>query len=180
MSSVNLNKIIRLLKEFCQKDKTKLEIILVGGIALEYYGMKERATLDIDAEVKGDLEGLFNFFKSKHIPADLGENISNWSVISLSPKYRKRAFLIEKDDLLMVKVLHPIDFVMAKLRRFTEEDINDALFVAKKFNLSPYDIQKEIKEIIRISPKDTSIFLFKKNLMIFLEKMKGGEKIQVR
>ena len=51
MSGINLKNVIRLLKRF-SKDKP-LEVILVGGLSLEYYGLRRRSTMDIDAEVKG-------------------------------------------------------------------------------------------------------------------------------
>jgi len=55
---LDLEKIISLLREFTRDQKSKLEIILVGGLALAYYGLENRVTVDIDAEIKGDLNGL--------------------------------------------------------------------------------------------------------------------------
>lgn len=173
MSQVDLTGIIGLLKEFTKEKKTRLEITLLGGLALQYYGMRDRATIDIDAEVKGDLEGLFNFLKIKHIPADLGEDISGWSVITMPPGYRDRAVTIFSDTLLEVKVLSPLDFIIAKLRRFTEEDIQDALFVAEKYKIDDKKIERFADETIRHSIKDTALFLFRENLQLFLKKMRG-------
>ncbi len=171
MFQLDLEKLIELLREFTEESKHTLEIILIGGLALHHYGLKERATVDIDAEVKGDLEGLFGFLKSKKIPSDIGENISNWSVINMPPLYRKRAITIYKDDLLIVKVLHPLDFIIAKIRRFTDEDLEDALFVANKFNLRQEDVKEAANTAIETSPADTALFIFRKNIEIFVARM---------
>ncbi|MBI5206391.1 MAG: hypothetical protein HY934_01220 [Candidatus Firestonebacteria bacterium] len=166
-----MNKIIELLKDFTRINNSSLEIIIIGGLALEYYGMKDRTTFDLDAEVKGEVEKLFIFLKSKGIPADISENISGWSIISLAPEYRERTQVVYKDERLSVKVLNQIDFIIAKLRRSTEEDINDALFIAKKFNIKSEDIQKNADEAIKNSPKDTALFVFKKNIEFFIKEL---------
>jgi len=168
---LDLTEIVELLKEFTREKNKALGIILIGGLALHHYGLRERKTVDIDAEVNGDVEGLFRFLKSKKIPSDIGENISGWSVINLPPLYRKRALPIYNDKLLTVKVLHPLDFIVAKLRRCTDEDLEDALFVARKFGLKKDDIRKSANNAIKNSPVDTALFIFRKNVDLFLEKM---------
>ncbi len=171
MSQLNIEVIIDLLKEYTIKEKKPLEITLIGGLALHYYGMKDRSTIDVDGEVKGDVKGLIDFFTSKKIPSDLGENIAGWSVINMPAQYRERAITIHQDDLLAVKVLHPLDFVIAKLRRFTDEDIEDALYVVKKYTLKVNDINEAANNAINNTPVDTAIFIFKKNVNYFLEKL---------
>ena len=99
MSGVDLNKIIVLLREYSQKQKTVTKLIIVGGLALQHYGLKDRHTYDVDAEVRGNLDRLRTFLKSKGIPSDLGENISNWSVVSIPTGYQKRASTLYKDHL---------------------------------------------------------------------------------
>lgn len=37
MSQVNLKKVIKLLEEFAKKENAKMEVILAGGLALQYY-----------------------------------------------------------------------------------------------------------------------------------------------
>ena len=173
MSQVDLEHVITLLKQFTRERKSRLEIILLGGLALQYYGMKDRATIDVDGEVKGDLASLFQFLKHNHVPGDLGEDISGWSVIAMPPGYRERAVSIFQDDLLEVKVLSSLDLIIAKLRRFTEEDIEDALFIARQYAIKPEEIQGSAEEAIRHSVKDTTLFMFRENVQLFLEKMKG-------
>ncbi len=166
---IDLGGIIALLKEFAHQKRSRLQVILTCGLAAQYYGMKDRATVDIHAEVKGDVEGLIGFLKAKGIPADIGEDISGWSVVAMPPGYRERAVEVYRDELLIVKVLDPIDFIIAKLRRTTEEDIQDALFVAEKLNLTPEAVKGRAEVAIKNSPKDTALFVFRKNVDTFVE-----------
>lgn len=173
MSAIDLESIFELLKTHALAEKKPLQLILLGGLALHYYGMEDRSTIDIDAEIKGDLTTLFHFFKAKNIPADLSENISGWSVIAMPPGYRDRAIEIYQSDFLKVRVLDPIDFVIAKLRRFTEEDIEDALFVVKKYQIQSDQIARAAEAAIQHSIKDTMLFLFEKNVALFLKMISG-------
>ncbi len=116
--------------------------------------------MDINAEVeKGDLFELYNFLKEKGIPADLSENISGWSVVAMPEGYIERAKVVVQDKNLIIKILDPYDFVIAKLRRGTQED---ALFVAKKFNLNSEKILKYGELAIKGSIKDTALLNFKR------------------
>jgi hypothetical protein len=175
LSPVALERVIALLKEFSQKRRQPLEVLLVGGLALQHYGMQGRVTVDLDAEVHGGLEELLEFLRAHHVPADLGENISGWSVVAMPPGYRERAGMIHQSPFLTIKVLAPVDFVIAKLRRFTETDIEDALFVVKKFALAPQDVERSADQAIQHSMKDTALFMFEGNVRLFIERMnKGG------
>jgi hypothetical protein len=168
LSRVDLQDVIEILREFVRETRKPLELILVGGLALQYYGMEGRATIDLDAEIRGDLEGLFNFLKQRGIPSDLGEDMTGWSVVSMPPGYRDRAKEIVRDENLVIKVLEPVDFVIAKLRRGTEEDMSDATYVARRFVLDRADIARRAEDAVNNSPKDTLIFVFRKNAELFL------------
>lgn len=169
--SLKLSDIIKILKKFAWENKKPLKVILIGGLALHYYGKKERKTGDIDAEVKGEVESLVQMLKKRSIPSDIGEDISGWSVVSMPPGYRRRVINIYRDALLSVNVLNPVDFIVAKLRRFTDEDMEDALFVADKFKVTSLAIRKAADAAISNSPKDTALFIFRKNLELFMKKL---------
>ena len=173
MLPVALERVIELLREFAGSRKTSLQILLLGGLALQHYGMKDRATIDVDAEVEGEMEEVFTFLKANNIPADMGENISGWSVVAMPQGYRERAIEIYRDAFLKVKVLHPLDFIIAKLRRFTEEDIEDAIFVARKYHVEAAEIKRSAEIAIRNSPRDTALFVFRKNVDIFLSRLQS-------
>ena len=174
MSPVELDAVLDLLKKYCKKEGLKVQIILLGGLALHHYGMKDRATRDIDAEVRGNIDRLTAYLKAKGIPSDLGEDISRWSVVSLPSGYRKRAKTIWRDKFLEVKVLHPADFIIAKLRRFTEQDIEDALFVAGKYGIKAGGLLKAMKDAVAHSPKDSSLASFQKSVRWFISKYLSG------
>ncbi len=159
------------MKEYAGIRNVKTEVILLGGVALHYYGMIHRATLDVNAEIKGEINPLKNFLKSKGVPADLGEDISRWSLISLPAGYRRRAVTIYKDKKTTLKVLSPLDLVIAKLRRFTEQDITDALFVANKFKISAAQIEKAKNSALKSSPQDTALSIFEKNVVYFIQQI---------
>ena len=62
------------------------------------------------------------------------------------------------------------------MRRFTEEDIGDAVFVARKYKIGADEIEKKAEESIRNSPKDTALFIFRKNIAIFISKIAGVDR----
>ena len=175
MSPLSPDIVLSLLSEFTRTRKNPLQVLLVGGLALHFYGMPDRATMDVDAEVKTGIEDLFHFLKSRHVPADLSENFSGWSVIAMPPGYRERSLTVLQKNLLEIKVLSPADFIIAKLRRFSEIDIQDALFVAKKYKISPEAVHQTADSAIQHSVKDTALFLFKKNVGQFLKIMSKSE-----
>jgi hypothetical protein len=152
---------------------SSLEIILLGGLAMQHYGLGERSTIDIDAEVKGPVEALALFLRGKGVPADLGEDISRWSIVSLPPGFRERSTSIYKEDLLHIKVLSPVDFIIAKLRRSTDEDIADALFVAHAFHVSGQEVNEAKKEAMAHSPKDTQLWHFNRSVECFVRRLKS-------
>lgn len=59
----------------------------------------------------------------------------------MPPEYRERATELVNRPNLRIRVLSPPDFVIAKLRRGTELDIEDGLLVANRFGLSADAIQ---------------------------------------
>ncbi len=169
--SVNLKKIIKLLDDFTKKEKKPLEVIILGGQAMEYYGMKGRKTRDLDAEVNGNVDKLLAYLRKNKIPADIGEDISAWGIVSMPPDYRKNTIVIYENQYLKIKVLDPLYFVIAKLRRGTESDWKDIVFIIKKYKLSKKKIQKLAEDAIKNSPKDTALFIFKKSVEHLLKKL---------
>lgn len=150
-----------------------MDLLLVGGLAVQAYGEVQRATQDVDAEVVGDLEGLVRFFRSHEIPADLGEDLSRWSVVGMPPGYRERATVLLEQPGLRIRVLHPADFIIAKLRRGTEEDLEDAALVAGRFGVTAEAVGAAARAAVRASPKDSAIFLFRTTVEQFCARLGG-------
>jgi hypothetical protein len=167
--SINFKKIINLLKKYTDESNEPLEIIILGGLAMEYYGMKNRKTVDLDAEINGNIENLIGFFKKNKIPADIGEDISRWGTISMPPNYREKTITVYEDDKLKVKVLQPAYYVISKMRRGTNTDWSDIKYMIKKYKIKKSELKKLAEEAIRNSPKDTAIFIFKKQIEYMLK-----------
>jgi len=154
--------IISVFKDIAIKIKEPLEIIIVGAQALAYYGVDYRITMDIDAEViRGDVEKIYLELKNMGYVSDLSENISGWSVISMPKGYRQRTIEIYKDENLKISVLNPYDFILMKLRRGTNQDIEDALAVAVKNKISIEKLEDYFQSALESSIKDTALFNFK-------------------
>lgn len=171
MQKLDIKEIIRLLKKFSKNKKGKVKVILTGALALQYYGLK-RGTINFDAEVSKEfVDELIQFLSLKGIPCDISSDISRWSVVSLPKGYRFRAKKIYEDEKIVLRVMAPVDIVISKLRRFTEEDLQDALYLVRKFNIKKEELQKHIESAIKNSPKDTVIFTFKRNVEEFFTKI---------
>lgn len=169
--------IISVFKDIARQIGEPIEVIIVGAQALPYYGVNLRATMDIDAEVvKGNLEEIYIALKERGIVSDLSENVSGWSIISLPKGYRDRAITIYMDDQLKISVLNPYDFIIMKLRRGTEQDIEDCLNVALAQKLSLDELDMYFENAIKNSVKDTALFnfrlIYKHFRQVLFEKLK--------
>lgn len=121
---------------FAQKENVPLGLIVIGGVAMELYGLP-RGTLDIDAEIACDpdfFEALVLHLKKKGIQFNLGDDVDHRGVIPLPAGYRDRATTVFEKGGTVVKILDPLDFVASKLRRGIEQDLKDALSVSHHFS----------------------------------------------
>lgn len=75
--------------------------------------------------------------------------------------YRDRAITIYQDDQLKISVLNPYDFIIMKLRRGTEQDLEDCLNVALANQLSVEELDRYFENAISNSIKDTAILNFR-------------------
>ena len=136
MSTLTANHVIALLTDYTKQTGATIDVLLVGALALQAYGYQDRLTRDVDAEVVGSVEALARFFSQHQLPADLTENFSGWSIVAMSPGYRERATDLVHQAQLRVKLLAPVDFIIAKLRRGTDLDLDDASFVSTRFGIT--------------------------------------------
>ena len=171
MSALTLDRLITLLREYVQQTGTRLDLLLVGRLALSAYGAETPETEDLDAELAGDFDQLVTFLKQHQVPTNLSENISGWSVIAMPPGYRERAMVFVEQPGLRVRLLAPVDFIIAKLRRGTEQDLDDAAFVARKFAVPAGAVQTVAEQAIAASPKDTALFAFRQVVELFCRRI---------
>ncbi len=171
MQPLRLNQIVQDLADYHRQTGNAVDLILIGGLALQAYGYSERVTVDVDGELVGELDPLMTFLQQRHIPADLGENISGWSIVAMPPGYRKRTSIWHEESGMRLRLLDPADFIIAKLRRGTDQDLDDAEYVATRFNILSDAVQDSAKAAIQASPQDTALFLFKKTVQNFCERL---------
>ncbi|MDP3092110.1 MAG: DUF6036 family nucleotidyltransferase [Nitrospira sp.] len=171
MPTLNTDQLIALLARYVAETGTTLDLLLVGALALPAYGIPDRATRDVDAEVVGPLDGLLNFLTAAQVPADLTQNFSGWSVVAMPPGYRDRATVLVNRPNLRVSVLTPIDFILAKLRRGTDVDLEDALLVARRYQITADDLRIAAQAALAASPQDTALFLFRKTVDLFCQSL---------
>ena len=167
LSSVTIKRLTESLEEYVRGTGASVDILLIGGLALQAYGYSDRVTVDMDGEMAGDPEPLVIFLRARQIPADLGEDLSRWSVIAMPPGYRERTSVLLEQPGLRLRLLHPIDFVIAKLRRGTDLDLQDAAYVMRRFDLSIQAVEEAAASAIAASPKDTTLFLFRTIVQAF-------------
>jgi hypothetical protein len=175
LSALTAEQVIELLTNYTRDTGASVEILLVGALALQAYGYQERLTRDLDAEVVGSIEALAEFLNRHSIPADLTTNFSGWSVVAMPPGYRDRASDLVHQSNLRVRLLSPLDFVISKLRRGTDLDLDDAAFVAKRFRLTSDQIRTAGAAALAASPKDTALFLFQKTVDLFCKSLTGPD-----
>ncbi len=171
MLPLTLNQIVRDLADYQRQSGNAVDLLLIGGLALQAYGYAERVTVDIDGELIGALDPLMTFLQQRHIPADLGENISGWSIVAMPPGYRERSSVWHEEPGLRLRLLEPVDFIIAKLRRGTDQDLDDAEYVATQYQILPAVVQASAESAINASPQDTALFLFKKTVQNFCQRM---------
>ncbi|WP_461829952.1 DUF6036 family nucleotidyltransferase [Aquifex sp.] len=98
--------LLKILEGYVRSRGKKLSLILVGALALPFYGVESRHTRDIDAEIlEGELYELQEFLEKLGIEADLTENFSGWSIILMPPGYRERAISVYKSPYLNLMTL---------------------------------------------------------------------------
>lgn len=176
LSALTAEQVIGLLRSYTTDTGASVEILLVGALALQAYGYRDRLTRDLDAEVVGSIDSLTEYLSRHSIPADLTTNFSGWSVVAMPPGYRDRASDLVHQSNLRVRLLAPIDFVIAKLRRGTDLDLDDAAFVAKRYQLTNDQIRTAAAAALAASSKDTALFLFQKTVNLFCETLPSGDK----
>ncbi len=167
MPTISSEQVIQILTEFVQESNQSLDILLVGAVALQAYGYHDRYTQDVDAEIAGPLIPLVKYLDALHIPADLTQDIGGWSVVAMPPGYKDRTSDLVKRENLRIRLLSPVDFIIAKLRRGTDLDHEDAAFVAKRFDVSASAVRDAASAAISASRQDTALFLFNKTVDLF-------------
>ena len=166
---------VKKLVNFLSKNTDKnIEIIVVGGTAMSFYG-DYRTTMDIDAEIINCPENLYKnlleHLKENKIQFNIDEDFDSWGMVPMPLGYRERAIPVYNEGNITVKTLEPIDFIISKLRRGADIDINDAEKIVSRNNITEKAIRERASKIEFIKTEET--FWFKQRLEMFInEKIK--------
>lgn len=171
MPTITADRLIALLQQFVTSTGQPIDLLLVGALALQCYGCRDRFTNDVDGELVGPLNPLVTFLANEGIPADLTQDISGWSIVAMPPGYRDRATELLHHPNLCIRLLDPVDFVIAKLRRGIELDLDDAMYVVRRFQIPTSAIEQSAAAAIAASPQDTTLFLFQKTVELFCRQL---------
>lgn len=171
LSPITTERLIALLEEYVRLTSATVDLLLVGGLALQAYGYPDRVTQDVDGELIGDLDRLAAFLRERGVPADLGENMSGWSVVAMTPGYRDRSSVFLERPGFRLRLLAPTDFIIAKLRRGTDLDLEDGRYVAQRFGVTAQAVRVAAASALAASPKDTALFLFQKTVEAFCSQL---------
>ncbi|MCP9440161.1 MAG: hypothetical protein NNA20_02120 [Nitrospira sp.] len=68
-----------------------------------------------------------------------------------------------------LSLLAPVDFIVSKLRRGTEEDLTDTAWVAERFHVPAHQIRAAAEAALAASPEDTAFFLFERTVGRFCQ-----------
>lgn len=163
---------LELVVDFLSKKDESITLIVIGGMALDLYGLS-RGTRDIDAEIDCSEDTyleLLSFTESQGILINIGEDISRWGLIPLPQGYRERAIKVMTKKGVTVKVLEPLDYVFSKLIRGTDIDERDAEAVCSACNITPEMIEERLRLIAL--PRDIESRFFLDRTRRFIKRLK--------
>lgn len=67
LSPLTVNQIIQELTQYVQETGAPVDLILVGGLALQAYGLTTRVTIDVDGKLVGELNPLVTFLQKRNV-----------------------------------------------------------------------------------------------------------------
>ena len=163
------------LREYAGCTGHSVDLLLIGGLAMLAYGHPSRATIDVDGELRDHVWSLAEFLSRHHIPSNLGQSVSGWSVVAMPPGYRDRASVLIDEPGVRISLLAPVDFIIAKLRRGTDEDLTDAAWIAARFHISASLVRAAADAALAASLEDTALFLFQRTVDRFCATMDSAD-----
>ncbi len=171
MPTLTLDRLHALLREYVDQTGYAVDLVLIGGMAMLAYGHPSRATIDVDGELREGVRSLKAFLSRHNIPANLGQSLSGWSVVAMPPGYRDRATIMIDEPGLRLSLLAPVDFIVSKLRRGTEEDLADAAWIAERFHVTASQVRIAADSALAASLEDTALFLFERTVDRFCRRL---------
>jgi hypothetical protein len=169
LPTLTLDRLHALLREYVDQTGHAVDLVLIGGMAMLAYGHPSRATIDVDGELRTNVRSLKTFLSRHNIPANLGQSLSGWSVVAMPPGYRDRATVMIDEAGVRISLLTPVDFIISKLRRGTDEDLTDGAWIAERFQVSAQHVRAAANAALAASLEDTALFLFERTVDRFCQ-----------
>ena len=85
--------------------------------------------------------------------------------------YRARTSVLVDQPGVRLRLLDPTDFIVAKLRRGTDLDLEDAAYVATRYRITSAGVRAAAESAVADSPRDTAIFIFRKTVELFCARL---------
>lgn len=164
MPTLTLDRLMTLLRQHAAQSGHPVHLLLIGGMAMLAYGHPSRATTDVDGELSKGVRSLKEFLSGHGVPANLGQSLSGWSVVAMPPGYQDRATVLINEPGLRVTLLSPVDFIISKLRRGTDEDLEDAAWIALRYHINAQQVRDAADAALAASLEDTALFLFERTV----------------
>jgi hypothetical protein len=149
----------------------EIDIYLLGGCALIILGAS-RMTQDIDFEVRGasddTIEKIQQYCNTENVPINFSEDAGKWGMIKINNN-RNTTLPYDKFGNITVRIFDPYDMCVGKIERFTDIDIQDVIFLIKKFSMKPEEILSVLAKALKESVKSEKNFLFRKQVESFIK-----------
>jgi hypothetical protein len=177
---VKIGDIHRFFEDLGRRIHRPVQVLLTGAAAGILQGM-ERATLDIDFEIRlkgsagesdaGDpweavQAAIDDTARATGVTPQYDEDIDKWSSIALPSK---RSRLYRRFGRVEVRILDPVLWAIGKLTRYLSTDIQDLRIVLKNANVSPKAAVKVWGTALGISPASSIQSTFRKQVEAFLD-----------
>jgi len=181
---VKIGDIDRFFEDLGRRIDRPVRVLLTGAAAGILQGM-ERATLDIDFEIRlkrvaGESDSAARWEAVQRAIADAAratgitpqydEDIDKWSSIALPSKHSR---LYRRFGKVEVRILDPGLWAIGKLTRYLSTDIQDLRIVLKSANISSRVTVRLWGTALGISPASSSQITFRKQVEAFLDQYAG-------
>lgn len=120
----------------------RVQITVLGGLAIILQGFRDRSTLDIDIAPTSDAKTFSKICQKLKIPVDI---ITISSTVDFVHTETNRQF---SGKFLMVNSVSSKDLIKLKLERFRKQDPEDIMAIIDKINLSYDSFQNLVKEML--------------------------------
>jgi hypothetical protein len=172
---VKIRDIHRFFEDLNRRVGRPVEIVLTGGAAAILQGTS-RATFDIDFELRlrrasesawdQVQKAIAQTSTATGIAAQYGEDIDQWSAISLPGKESR---LYRRFGKVEVRILNPGLWAIGKLARYLSSDVQDLRVVLKAARTRPKTIARLWGTALGISPASSSQVTFRRQVEDFID-----------